>query len=173
MKGFISSFLTASLWALCTLLAPISAMAQAYPSRAVTLINPYPPGGGADVLARALARELTEIWRQPVIIESKPGGGTTIAAAFVARANPDGYTLLLSTSQHAIAPALFKNLSYDIVTHLTSIALASESPLFLVVRPDRGINTMGDLIAKLKQNSAAMNYSSSGLASLPHLAGAF
>ena len=173
MKGFISSFLTASLWALCTLLAPISAMAQAYPSRAVTLINPYPPGGGADVLARALARELTEIWRQPVIIESKPGGGTTIAAAFVARANPDGYTLLLSTSQHAIAPALFKNLSYDIVTHLTSIALASESPLFLVVRPDRGINTMGDLMAKLKQNSAAMNYSSSGLASLPHLAGSF
>jgi tripartite-type tricarboxylate transporter receptor subunit TctC len=148
-------------------------MAQAYPSRAVTLINPYPPGGGADVLARALARELTETWRQPVIIESKPGGGTTIAAAFVARANPDGYTLLLSTSQHAIAPALFKNLSYDIVTHLTSIALASESPLFLVVRPDRGINSMGDLIAKLKQNSAAMNYSSSGLASLPHLAGAF
>jgi len=139
MKGFIRSFLTASFLALFTLLAPISAMAQAYPSRAVTLINPYPPGGGADVLARALARELTEIWRQPVIIESKPGGGTTIAAAFVARANPDGYTLLLSTSQHAIAPALFKNLSYDIVTHLTSIALASESPLFLVVRPDRGI----------------------------------
>ena len=173
MKGFIRSFLTASFLALFTLLAPISAMAQAYPSRAVTLINPYPPGGGADVLARALARELSEIWRQPVIIESKPGGGTTIAAAFVARANPDGYTLLLSTSQHAIAPALFKNLSYDIVTHLTSIALASESPLFLVVRPDRGINSMGDLMAKLKQNSAAMNYSSSGLASLPHLAGAF
>jgi tripartite-type tricarboxylate transporter receptor subunit TctC len=173
MKGFIRSFLTASLLAMFAWLAPISAMAQAYPSRAVTLINPYPPGGGADVLARALARELTEIWRQPVIIESKPGGGTTIAAAFVARANPDGYTLLLSTSQHAIAPALFKNLSYDIVTHLTSIALASESPLFLVVRPDRGISSMGDLMAKLKQNSAAMNYSSSGLASLPHLAGAF
>jgi tripartite-type tricarboxylate transporter receptor subunit TctC len=173
MKVFIRSFLTANLLALCTLLEPISAMAQGYPSRAVTLINPYPPGGGADVLARALARELTEIWRQPVIIESKPGGGTTIAAAFVARANSDGYTLLLSTSQHAIAPALFKNLSYDIVTHLTSIALASESPLFLVVRPDRGINSMGDLMAKLKQNSAAMNYSSSGLASLPHLAGAF
>ena len=173
MRPLIKSFVTASLLSLCAWLVPIPAMAQAYPSRPVTLINPYPPGGGADVLARALARELTEIWRQPVIIESKPGGGTTIAAAFVARANPDGYTLLLSTSQHAIAPALFKNLSYDIVTHLTSIALASESPLFLVVRPDRGINSMGDLIAKLKQNSAAMNYSSSGLASLPHLAGAF
>ena len=173
MKGFIRLFLTASLLSLCAWLVPICAMAQAYPSRPVTLINPYPPGGGADVLARALARELTEIWRQPVIIESKPGGGTTIAAAFVARANPDGYTLLLSTSQHAIAPALFKNLSYDIVTHLTSIALASESPLFLVVRPDRGISSMGDLMAKLKQNSAAMNYSSSGLASLPHLAGSF
>ena len=90
MRPLIKSFVTASLLSLCAWLVPIPAMAQAYPSRAVTLINPYPPGGGADVLARALARELTETWRQPVIIESKPGGGTTIAAAFVARANPDG-----------------------------------------------------------------------------------
>jgi len=157
---------------LCALLAHAAA-AQAYPARTVTLINPYPPGGGADVVARALARELNEIWRQPVIVESKPGAGTTISAAFVARAAPDGYTLLLSTSQHAIAPALFRNLSYDIVTHLTSISVVSESPLFLVVRPDRGINTLADLIARLRQNSAAMNYSSSGPAGLPHLAGAF
>ena len=158
---------------LCTLLMHTAAVAQAYPARAVTLINPYPPGGGADVVARALARELGDIWRQPVIVESKPGAGTTISAAFVARANADGYTLLLSTSQHAIAPALFKNLSYDIVTHLTSIAVVSESPMFLVVRPDRGINTLADLIVRLKQNSATMNYSSSGLAGLPHLSGAF
>ena len=159
--------------ALCALFAQSAAIAQSYPTRTVTLINPYPPGGGADVVARALARELGELWRQPVVVESKPGAGTTISAAFVARANADGYTLLLSTSQHAIAPALFKNLSYDIVTILTSIAVVSESPMFLVVRPDRGINTLADLIARLKQNSAAMNYSSSGLAGLPHLAGAF
>ena len=159
--------------ALCASLAHSAAVAQGYPNRAVTLINPYPPGGGADVVARALARELGDIWRVPVIVESKPGAGTTISAAFVARADADGYTLLLSTSQHAIAPALFKNLSYDIVSHLTSIAMVSESPMFLVVRPDRGINTLADLIERLKQNSAAMNYSSSGLAGLPHLAGAF
>ena len=158
---------------LCALFAHSAANAQGYPTRAVTLINPYPPGGGADVVARALARELGDIWRTPVIVESKPGAGTTIAAAYVARAAPDGYTLLLSTSQHAIAPALFKNLSYDIVTNLTSIAVVSESPMFLVVRPDRGINTLADLIARLKQNSAAMNYSSSGLAGLPHMAAAF
>jgi tripartite-type tricarboxylate transporter receptor subunit TctC len=157
---------------LCALITH-TAMAQAYPTRTVTLINPYPPGGGADVVARALARELGEIWRQPVIVESKPGAGTTISAAFVARAAPDGYTLLLSTSQHAIAPALFRNLSYDIVANLTSISVVSESPMFLVVRPDRGINTLADLVARLKQNSAAMNYSSSGPAGLPHLAGAF
>jgi tripartite-type tricarboxylate transporter receptor subunit TctC len=157
---------------LCALVAH-AALAQAYPARTVTLINPYPPGGGADVVARALARELNEIWRQPVIVESKPGAGTTISAAFVARAPADGYTLLLSTSQHAIAPALFRNLSYDIVTHLTSISVVSESPMFLVVRPDRGINTLADLMARLKQNGAAMNYASSGPAGLPHLAGAF
>jgi tripartite-type tricarboxylate transporter receptor subunit TctC len=163
--------------ALFTLLAPLAlaaaANAQTFPSRAVTLINPYPPGGGADVVARALARELFEIWRQPVLVESKPGAGTTIAAGFVARAPADGYTLLLSTSQHAIAPALFKNLPYDIVTDLQSIAVVSESPLFLVVRPDRGIQTLADLIARLKESSASMNYSSSGIAGLPHLAGEF
>lgn len=150
-----------------------SAYAQTFPTRAVTLINPYPPGGGADVVARALARELFEIWRQPVLVESKPGAGTTIAAGFVARAPADGYTLLLSTSQHAIAPALFRNLPYDIVTDLQSIAVVSESPLFLVVRPDRGIQTVADLIARLKASSAQMNYSSSGIAGLPHLAGEF
>jgi len=163
--------------ALFTLLAPLAlaaaANAQTFPSRAVTLINPYPPGGGADVVARALARELFEIWRQPVLVESKPGAGTTIAAGFVARAPADGYTLLLSTSQHAIAPALFRNLPYDIVTDLQSIAVVSESPLFLVVRPDRGIQTLADLIARLKESSASMNYSSSGIAGLPHLAGEF
>ena len=149
------------------------AFAQSYPNRPVTLINPYPPGGGADVVARALARELFEIWRQPVVVESKPGAGTTIAAAFVARAPADGYTLLLSTSQHAIAPALFKSLPYDIVTDLQSIVIVSESPLFLVVRPDRNIATLADLVARLKQSSGSMNYSSSGIAGLPHLAGAF
>ena len=173
MTTFLRAVSHAATLVLCTFFAHNAANAQSYPTRTVTLINPYPPGGGADVVARALARELNEIWRQPVIVESKPGAGTTISAAFVARAAPDGYTLLLSTSQHAIAPALFRNLSYDIVTNLTSISVVSESPMFLVVRPDRGINTLADLVARLKQNSAAMNYSSSGPAGLPHLAGAF
>ena len=169
--------LQAAIHALFALLAPLAlaavAHAQTFPSRAVTLINPYPPGGGADVVARALARELFEIWRQPVLVESKPGAGTTIAAGFVARAPADGYTLLLSTSQHAIAPALFRNLPYDIVADLQSTAVVSESPLFLVVRLDRGIQTLADLIARLKESSAQMNYSSSGIAGLPHLAGEF
>ncbi len=173
MTTLLRAVSRAAVLMLCALFAHSAANAQSYPTRTVTLINPYPPGGGADVVARALARELGDIWRQPVIVESKPGAGTTISAAFVARANADGYTLLLSTSQHAIAPALFRNLSYDIVTNLTSIAVVSESPMFLVVRPDRGISTLADLVARLKQNSAAMNYSSSGPAGLPHLAGAF
>ncbi len=172
MSPFLRPMARTAALLLCALFTH-AALAQAWPARTVTLINPYPPGGGADVVARALARELGEIWKQPVIVESKPGAGTTISAAFVARAAPDGYTLLLSTSQHAIAPALFRNLSYDIVANLTSISVVSESPMFLVVRPDRGINSLADLVARLKQNSAAMNYSSSGPAGLPHLAGAF
>jgi len=150
-----------------------SAHAQAYPARAVTLINPYPPGGGADIVARAIAKELGEQWKQPVLVDNKPGAGTTIAAAYVARAPADGYTLLLSTTQHAVAPALFKSLSYDFLTSLAPIAIVSDSPFFLVVHPDKGASSVSDLLGKLKQSGASMNFASSGPGSLPHLAGAY
>jgi tripartite-type tricarboxylate transporter receptor subunit TctC len=155
------------------LLAAGNLHAQAYPARSVTLINPYPPGGGADIVARALAKELAEQWKQPVLVDNKPGAGTTIGAAFVARAPADGYTLLLSTTQHAVAPALFKSLSYDFLTSLAPIAVVSDSPFFLVVHPDKGINSVADLIARLKSTGSSMNFGSSGPGSLPHLAGAF
>ena len=146
--------------------------AQAFPARPVTIVNPYPAGGGADNAARLLAKELSEEWKQPVLVENKPGAGTTIAAAFVARAPADGYTLLLSSTQHAIAPAVFKRLPYNYLTSLTPIAIVTDSPFFLVVRPDRGINSVNELVAELKKSGSTMNYGSSGPASLPHLAGA-
>jgi tripartite-type tricarboxylate transporter receptor subunit TctC len=124
-------------------------------------------------VARAVAKELSQEWQQPVLVENRPGAGTTIAAAHVARAPADGYTLLLSTSQHAIAPAIFKNLTYNYVSSLSPIAILSDSPFFLVVRPDRGINSVEQLIAELKKSGSSMNFGSSGPGSLPHLAGAF
>jgi tripartite-type tricarboxylate transporter receptor subunit TctC len=143
-----------------------------FPSRPVTVVNPYPAGGGADVVARLVARDLSQEWGQPVIVENRPGAGTTIAAAHVARTPADGHTLLLSTTQHAIAPAIFKSLPYDYLTAFSPIAILSDSPFFLVVRPDRGLNTVEELVRELKQKGSSMNFGSSGPGSLPHLAGA-
>ena len=157
------------------LLGPVASMAargQSFPARPVALVNPYAAGGGADIVARSVARELSQEWGQPVIVENRPGAGTTIAAAYVARAKPDGYTLLLSTTQHAIAPAIFKSLPYDYLTSFSPIAILSDSPFFLVVRPERGINSTDDLVAELKKRGGAINFASSGPGSLPHLAGA-
>ncbi len=111
-----ANFLARSYW--LALIAALSlwawgVQAQTFPSRAVTIVNPYPAGGGADNLIRTVATQLSQEWGQPVLIENRPGAGTTLAAAHVAKAKPDGYTLLLSSSQHAIAPLLFKNLPYD------------------------------------------------------------
>lgn len=148
------------------------AVAQSFPARPVVLVNPYPAGGGADITARALAKELADEWGQPVVVENRPGAGTTIAAAYVARASPDGYTLLLSGTQHAIASAIFSGLNYDYLTSFSPIAILSETPFFLVVRPESGIATVGDLMARLRREGNSMNYASSGPGSLPHLAGA-
>jgi tripartite-type tricarboxylate transporter receptor subunit TctC len=142
-----------------------------YPSRAVTIINPYPPGGGADNVARMVASALGQEWGQPVLVESKPGGATTIAAAFVAKSKPDGYTLLLSSTQHAIAPAMMKSLSYDYLNGLQAVATLSFSPFFLVVSPKLPVDDLPQFINLLKKNGNRMNFASSGNASLPHLSG--
>src|SRR3954465_8563265 len=93
-----------------------TAWAQTYPAKPVTLINPYPAGGGLDVMARIVAQELSTLWKQPVRGEAKPGAGTTISAAYVARAPADGYTLLLSTTKNARAPPPSKNLTPTYLT---------------------------------------------------------
>src|SRR5690606_35230687 len=152
-------------------LLPAAQAAETFPTRAVTMIVPYPPGGGADILARTVAKYLSEEWKQPVIVDSKAGGGTTIAAAYVARAQPDGYTLLLSVTQHAIAPTLMKELSYDYLKDLQAVALLTDSPFILTTQTDSPIKDFPDLMKRLKENRAKMNFGSSGPASIPHLAG--
>jgi hypothetical protein len=142
-----------------------------YPSRPVTIINPYPAGGGADNLARMIASALTQEWGQSVVVESKPGGGTTIAAGFVAKAKPDGYTLLLSSTQHAIAPLLMKSMSYDYLSSLQAITTLSFTSLYLVVPAKSSADDLNQLIVLLKKNASRMNFASSGSGSLPHLSG--
>ncbi|MBK6007148.1 tripartite tricarboxylate transporter substrate binding protein [Ramlibacter ginsenosidimutans] len=151
-----------------------SANAQAaFPNRPVTLINGYPPGGGSDMTARSLAHELSEIWKQPVIVDNKPGAGTTVSAALVARAQPDGYTLLISTTALAAAQTLFKSsVSYDYLSAFAPISQIARSPFYLVVRPDSKYKTLADLVSDMKARPNALNYGSPGPGSIPHLTAA-
>jgi tripartite-type tricarboxylate transporter receptor subunit TctC len=162
-----------SLAATLAMAAAIPSWAQTYPTKAVTMINPYPAGGGLDVMARIVAQELSTLWKQPVLIEAKPGAGTTISATYVARAPADGYTLLLSTTQHAVAPALYKNLSYDYLKSFAPITTIAESTFILVTRSDLKVDTVRELMAMMKQKGSAMNWASTGPASIPHLGGAW
>lgn len=147
------------------------AAAQTYPSKPITLICPYPVGGGGDMLVRSLAQELSTELNQSVIVDNKPGAGTTISAGYVARAQPDGYTLLMSTSQHAIAPALFKNLPYNYLTGLQPVSIFGDTPFILITRPGLKIDNLPQLVALIKEKGATMNFGSSGPGGLPHLAG--
>lgn len=157
--------------AACLSLCGLTPQAQTFPSRAVTIVNPYPAGGGADNLIRTVATQLSQDWGQPVLIENRPGAGTTLAAAHVAKAKPDGYTLLLSSSQHAIAPLLFKNLPYDYLGQLAPIATLSFSPFMLVTPSSSELQSLPQLMDALRKKSERMNFASSGQASLPHLSG--
>ena len=107
-----------------------SAVAQDYPTKTIRLIVPYPPGGGNDTLARIFGQKLTEAWGQQVIVDNRPGAGTTIGTALAARANPDGHTLLLSSiASHGVSPSLYRNPGYDPVKDFAPITLLAVAPM--------------------------------------------
>ena len=145
--------------------------AQAYPSKPVKMVVGFSPGGGTDILARIVAQRLTEAWGQTVVVENRPGASATIGAAIVAKAPPDGYTLAMGQlTPNAIAPALFKDLSYDAVKDFVPIILVGTSPNVLVVNPGVPAKTVAELIAHAKANPGKLTYASSGAGSLQHIA---
>jgi tripartite-type tricarboxylate transporter receptor subunit TctC len=146
------------------------AFAQSYPNRPVKVIVGYVPGGGIDIMARTLSQKLSHILGQPFIVENKPGAGGTLAASFVAKSAPDGYTLLLGeTSQLVIAPHTYKALNYDPVKDLTPVALVTTTSLVLVSNPQTSIRTLQDLVREAKANPGKLSYGSSGIGSIHHL----
>jgi tripartite-type tricarboxylate transporter receptor subunit TctC len=148
-----------------------AAEAQQYPSRVIKLIIPYPAGGVVDVTGRLLAEHLQKELNGTIVVENKPGAGGTIGAAFVARADPDGYTLLLSgAATHAFAPALFKSLPYDPVADFAPITQVTDGPLALCVSSTSEIKDFASFVAHLKAKGAATNYASNGYGTYPHLA---
>ncbi len=147
-----------------------SAVAQDYPTKTIRLIVPYPPGGGNDTLARIFGQKLTEAWRQQVIVDNRPGAGTTIGTALAARANPDGHTLLLSSiASHGVSPSLYRNPGYDPVKDFAPITLLAVAPMVLGVNPSRPINSVQDLIALAKARPGTLKYGTAGSGSPMHM----
>jgi tripartite-type tricarboxylate transporter receptor subunit TctC len=140
-----------------------------YPSRTIRYIVPYPPGAFNDTLARIVSQKLGEAWGVPVVVENRPGGGTLIGTEAVAKAAPDGYTLLGVAFPFGANPSIYKNLPYDTVKDFTPLVLAGRTQNLLVVRPSMPINSVKDLIDYAKKNPGKVSYGSTGIGSSNHL----
>ncbi len=147
------------------------AHAQAFPERVVKIVVPYPPGGSAGTQARILAQKLSEEWGHQVIVEDRPGAGTTLGAAFVASAPADGYTLYLAGTSHTISANLYKNLRYDAVKSFAPVSMLAISPFIVTAQPALKLRTIQDMIALAKSRPNPMTYGSSGNGAGPHLSG--
>lgn len=147
-----------------------SALAQSsYPTRPITLIIPYAAGGSADSLARALAQQLDKRLGQPVIVESRAGGGATIGTGQVARAKPDGYTLLVGTSAGHVVTPLMQSIPYDGVADFAFIGMVADQPSMLVVNSDLGVKDLKALVALARDQPGKLNYASAGTGGATHL----
>jgi tripartite-type tricarboxylate transporter receptor subunit TctC len=165
-----SSTLSVVLSALLVAVAPVT-FGQGFPTKPVTLVVPYPPGGSADILARAVGQKLSDKLGQSVIVENKAGAGTAIGSRFVAESAPDGYTMLMGTvSSHAINPAMSK-VGYDAVRDFATVAPLGSIPFVLVARPDAPYQTLADVIAAARREPGKIGYASAGPGTSNHLAG--
>ena len=148
----------------------VLAQAQpAYPARPITLVNPYAAGGPADTLARGLAQQLEARLKQPVVVDSKAGGAATIGTGFVARAKPDGYTLLIGTSAGHVVTPLMQKTPYDGIADFSFVAVVANQGNVLVASPGLGVDRLQDLIALGKKEPGKLNYASAGTGGATHL----
>lgn len=164
-KGF-----GALIFALGLALSLSAAKAQnAYPNKPIRFFVPFTAGSGTDIVARTVADVMSKSMGQPVLIENRPGAGGTIAASQVAKSDPDGYTVLVHSSGHALNPSIYPNLPYDTVKDLMGITPIAALPNVLVVSPAKGWKGVGDLIAAAKAAPGQLNYASAGMGSATHL----
>lgn len=169
-KRFTRSFIGAGLLA-AGLVAPLMAAAETYPDKPIRMIVPTAPAGGNDFMARIIGQKLQERLGKPVVVENKSGAGGTIGTDFVAKAKPDGYTILFGyIATHGINPAMSK-LPYDAVRDFAPITQVAEAQTVIVVNPSVPVNTLQELIALAKAKPGTLNYASAGKGTLPHIAG--
>jgi tripartite-type tricarboxylate transporter receptor subunit TctC len=152
------------------LLLVTSAAAQQFPSRPIRFVMAYPPGGSSDVLARPIANEMTKGLGQPVLLEYKPGAGSTIGADFTAKSPPDGHTIVLLLTAHAVNATLMPKLPYDTIKDFAPITLAAVAPLVVEVNAQSPIRSLRDLIDAAKAGKGKLNYASAGPGNTSHLA---
>jgi tripartite-type tricarboxylate transporter receptor subunit TctC len=152
---------------------PNLVFAQEYPSRPVRIIVAYTPGGGTDLAGRVLAKKLGEVWNQQVIVENRPGAGGNIGTDAIAKAAPDGYTLGVAPSTHAIVPALYSKLPFDTIKDFTFVSLIAIGPNILVCHPSVPATTVKELIALAKRRPGQLTFASAGIGATTHLAGEY
>lgn len=145
--------------------------ADAWPSKPVTLVVPFAAGGTTDILARVVGQKIGEALHQTVVIDNRPGAGGNLGAASVARSAPDGYTFFMSTVAHAMAPGIYKSLSYDFIKDFDAIGMVASTPNVLLVNPAIPVKTVQELIAYIKAHPGKVNYGSAGIGSTEHLSG--
>ena len=145
--------------------------AQDWPTKQVTLVLPFAPGGAIDIFARAFAQKLSDKFGKPFVVENRPGAGTVLAANSVARAPADGHTMLVSPSPLAINATLYKKLPYDTANDFMPVAYVADIPLVLVVHPSLPVQSIADLIKYAKDNPGKLSYASSGTGTTLHLSG--
>ena len=156
--------------ALAAAVPTLPASAQSYPQRPVRLLVPYPPGGTADLMARVMSQRLGDIWRSTIVIDNRGGAGGNIATELVARAESDGYTLLLCNAPVlAINPMLYKNVPFDPVKDFAPIIGIAEVPLFLLVHPSVPVKTFDDFLPYVRSRKGDINYASGSVGSTTHL----
>ena len=155
------------------LVAAVAAMpvsAQPYPNRSIRIVVPFPPGGTSDILARAIGQKLTEEWGQPVVADNRPGASGNIACEIVAKSKPDGYTLLINTvGTHAINPAIFASMPFDPIKDFTPVTNLVNLPSVFLSHPSVPAKNLKELIALAKKRPGALQYSSAGSGTQPHL----
>jgi tripartite-type tricarboxylate transporter receptor subunit TctC len=148
--------------------APVSA--QDYPSRPIRMIVPLTPGSGADIAGRIIAKVMTEVWHQPVIVENRPGAGGQIGTQAVAKSDPDGYTLLVQSASHAANSAIYRSLPYDPLKDLTDVARLGVTPYVMVTAPDGPYKSLKALVEAAKKSPGTIPFASAGVGSSTHLA---
>jgi len=158
--------------ALTTATTAFAAELSDFPDKPIRLIIPYSSGGTSDLLARYIGQRLSERWRQQVIVDNRPGGGTVIGASAVARSTADGYTLLLTNNTHVINPHLMDKLPYDSLRDFTPVATLATSAYLMLVKPSLPVQTLQDFLALAKSKSGKINFGTHGAGGLTHLAAA-